>query len=213
MRFSRTGIVSAVWIFLVAFLPAAVAIGAPRSGAAIVVNWDGTGDYLTIQEALDASTNGDSIVVYPSDGSPNGAYVENIIFPIWPVTLTSTDPLDPAVVAATIIDGDDYGIVVTFGSHTTLSSVMDGFTIQNGFGIEGGGIYCDYGSPTIRHCTITSNNASYGGGILLLSSNAAIEYCTISNNNADEGAGVSNWYGDPTLLGCTISGNYAYVSG
>ena len=74
---------------------------AALSGAAlprnvIVVDWDGTGDYVTIQEALDASTNGDTIIVAPSGPSPAGAYVENTVFPAKAITLRSVDPDDPA---------------------------------------------------------------------------------------------------------------------
>ncbi|MFC1601401.1 carboxypeptidase regulatory-like domain-containing protein, partial [Candidatus Sumerlaeota bacterium] len=66
------------------------------------------GDFITIQEAIDAAFNGVTIIVQP------GLYVENINMLGKDITLTSTDPCNIHVVWNTIIDGGDRDSVVTF---------------------------------------------------------------------------------------------------
>ena len=87
----------------------------------ITVHPDGppTADYATIQAAIAAADDGDCITVEP------GTYVENIDFLGKAITVQSTDPLDPMIVASTIIDGSacttgvDLCSVVTFGTDDT----------------------------------------------------------------------------------------------
>jgi trimeric autotransporter adhesin len=126
--------------------------------------------YATIQAAIDAAANNDIITVQP------GTYTENITFKGKAITLTGTNPLDPAVIATTIVDGNMNGSVVTFNSGEKPDSVLTGFTIRNGNGTlnvgdgkrYGGGIYCaGQSNPTIRHNKIINNTADTGGGIYI----------------------------------------------
>ncbi len=55
--------------------------------------------YCSIQTAIDNAVNADEVVVAP------GTYFETIDFLGRAITVRSTDPTDPATVAATIIDG------------------------------------------------------------------------------------------------------------
>jgi len=70
--------------------------------------------FATMQEAIDASQDGNIIVVQP------GIYKENIDFKGKAILLTSTDPLNRSVVSATVIDGDLKGSVITFNSVEKL---------------------------------------------------------------------------------------------
>ena len=80
----------------------------------------------SIQAAIDDVTtvDGDVIIVDP------GTYTENINFMGKAITIESTDPGDPDVVAATIIDGGQAGSVVTFATGEGNDSIIRGLTIR-----------------------------------------------------------------------------------
>jgi hypothetical protein len=102
--------------------------------------------YASIQRAINDAHPGDEIVVSPGVCQ----YCENINFKGKNLTLRSTNPNDPAVVAATIINGGHRLSVVTFSGEEGPGCVLDGLTITGGMV----GISCRDASPTIRHCTI-----------------------------------------------------------
>lgn len=102
--------------------------------------------YASIQRAINDARPGDEIVVGPGACQ----YFGNINFKGKNLTLRSIDPTDPAVVAATVINGDHRRSTVTFSSGEEASCVLDGFTITGGTV----GISCNNASPTIRNCTI-----------------------------------------------------------
>ena len=64
----------------------------------------------------------------------------------------------------------DQGRGFIFNSGETSTSVLDGFTITNGYveTEDGGGIYCENSSPIIKNCTLIGNNAPGGGAIRML---------------------------------------------
>jgi hypothetical protein len=103
----------------------ATAIGC--SAATITVDPNGSANYTTIQAAIDAAASGANTVVVAE-----GTYYENISFGGKNIVLRSIDPNDPAVVAATIIDGNNLTSVVTFDGTETSDCVLTGFTITGG---------------------------------------------------------------------------------
>ncbi|MBN2020115.1 MAG: right-handed parallel beta-helix repeat-containing protein [Sedimentisphaerales bacterium] len=146
--------------------------------------WAGTlyvpSPYNTIQSAIDNAINGDSVVVSP------GLYLENIDFKGKSITVCSTDPNDPNIVAATIINGSsppdpNFGSAVLFRTGEDANSVLSGFTITGGTGSWlvvawdfdriywnrcGGGVLCyNMSAPTITKNVFTANIAGQGGGI------------------------------------------------
>ena len=162
-------------------------------------------DYSTIQAAIDASVNGDTITVSP------GTYVENINFNGKDIILTSSKPADQNVVEATIIDGNAAGSVVTFAGSETSACELRGFTITNGYVTGsyplgmGGGIYGNSTHATIADCTITGNTADSGGGLVFC--DGSITDCTITGNTAGSGGGLVFCNG--SITNCRISGNTA----
>ncbi|MEW5804371.1 MAG: HYR domain-containing protein [bacterium] len=158
----------------------------------------------SIQTVIDVAHNGDVITVHP------GIYRENIHFMGKAITLKSTDPNDPNVVAATVLDGNQAARVVTFDDGAGSSPVLTGFTVRNGKADYGGGISCSSLSPFITHCIIAGNSAVRGGGIICDLSLPTISHCIIYNNSAVEGGGIScESYSFPLITNCTISGNSA----
>jgi beta propeller repeat protein/parallel beta-helix repeat protein len=186
------------------------------------------GEYPTIQQAIQGSNNGDVVIVEP------GTYFENIDFLGKNITVTSTDPDSPDVVAATVIDGDGEGSVVTFNSGETSEAVLNGFTVRNGYGtvvsevgneiVWGGGIFCYGSSPTIRSNIIINNHGpaeinnqgmvisgSYGAGIGCFMSSAIITNNIIKNNSGFAGAVFV--LGDDKICNNLIYDNSALVGG
>jgi parallel beta-helix repeat protein len=120
----------------------------PCAGRTIIVDVDGTGDFTSIQQAIDASWHTDIIVVRP------GTYRGQIEYIGRRVTVRSEDPDDPAVVQATVITSGDDTPSVVFDADEADLSVLEGFTIT------GRGILCVGTSPTIvgnmiRNCAGT----------------------------------------------------------
>jgi hypothetical protein len=109
--------------------------------------------YTTIQSAINAAANGDTVLVAP------GTYFENINFIGKAITVTSSGGA-----ALTTIDGGSKGgqATVIFNSGETRASVISGFTIRGGgdslfAGNSDGGVYAGGASPTIKGNTITAN--------------------------------------------------------
>ena len=166
------------------------------------------GDYPTIQEGINASSNGDTILVQP------GTYVENINFDgkniiIGSLFLTTQDT---TYISQTIIDGNQDDTVVRFESGEDSTSVICGFYITNGYGDpSGGGIMCDDSSPSLEYVTITGNSAGSGGGIWCWdNSNPILEDVIITGNSASNGGGIlCDDNSSPYLENVIISGNSA----
>ena len=186
-------------------------------------------DYLTIQQGIDASTDGDTVLVQP------GTYVENINFNGHNIVLGSLFLMtgDTTYIAGTIIDGDSSGSVVTFESGEDSTAVIKGFTIQNGYAHYGGGIYISESNIRIDYNIITQNSMfgfyegwvwhrGKGGGMYCSNSNAQIYRNLICNNgNADyngpgylgTGGGIYIGYADPTVRKNIISENITTCDG
>ncbi|MBP7051475.1 MAG: right-handed parallel beta-helix repeat-containing protein [Phycisphaerae bacterium] len=106
------------------------------SADVFTVDDDGVADFQTIQDAIDNSWHGDTIIVMP------GTYEEQIVFGGRQITVRSEDPEDPNVVANTVIASDsDAGVLFEFGENE--DSVLMGLTIT------GAGILCTGASPTL----------------------------------------------------------------
>jgi parallel beta-helix repeat protein len=164
-------------------------------------------DQPTIQAAINAAQNGDTVVVAP------GTYFENINFSGKAIRVTSSSGY-----ALTIIDGIfNYQSVVTFDTGEGLHSVLDGFTIQHGSGVNyGGGVSISNASPTVSHNLIKNNSCGPGGGgVGLYFSSALIENNVISSNtltlSGGNGGGIVVVGGAPQILGNTIENNTAPI--
>ena len=189
-----------------------VAVSIPVSATIINV----PDDCSTIQEGIDASADGDTVLVQPD------TYVENINFNGHNIILGSMflTTGDTTYISSTIIDGDSSGSVVTFNSGEDSTAVITGFTIQNGRAQIGGGIHCWNSSPSLTNVIISGNTAfipfigGAGGGIYCDNSNPILTNVNISGNRAPApwvGASGGIWCDNSSssLENVVISGNTA----
>ena len=181
------------------------------------------GNYSTIQAAINASVNGDTIVVSP------GTYFENINLRGKNILLTSLYYVanDTAYISSTIINGSspvypDTASCVIYNSGEDTTSILQGFTLTGGTGTkwndvhgaglyrEGGGILIELSSPKIIHNIIKYNSATNisgvlsagGGGIRIGDGNPVICSNAILYNQGRYGAGIVLNY-----TGCQMTNN------
>lgn len=172
------------------------------SGATIRV----PNDHASIQGAIDAASEGDTVLVAP--GTYTGDGNKRLDFAGTDLTLRSEGGAK-----TTIIDCEGKLQGFNFDSGETPAAVVDGFTVRNGnphYG-SGGGIDCSEASPTIVNCTFTeSKDSLYGGGIYCFRADPIIANCTVSNNTANfRGGGIYCRFSSPTITRCVITGNSA----
>jgi len=169
--------------------------------------------FETIQEGIEAAAQGDEVIVAEE------TYVENIQFKAKNVSLRSTDPLDPDIVAATIIDGNHAGPVVTFTGTEDETCLLSGFTVRNGSAGSGAGIAGGEGlqrnRAIIQNNHISGNSAQlYGGGMAYC--DGKIQNNTITLNSAADGGGLAHCDGlirNNNVTSNSAVGTFPYGSG
>jgi hypothetical protein len=158
----------------------------------LTVKQDGTGDYIKIQDAINAAAVNDTVLVWP------GTYYENLSFYGKDLVLASLylTTSDRQYIYNTIIDGNKNGCVIILQNGETLASVICGFTIQNG--------KKDFSTP---------NWNKYGCGIMLYQSDAIIKNNIIQYNEAYGGGGLCSLDGIARLYGNIIKNNHSFFGG
>ncbi len=202
-------------------------VAAPASAATLNV----PSQYATIQAAVNAAANGDTVLI--ADGTYSGDGNRDIDFGGKNLTVTSVSGA-----ASTIIDCGGSATADHSGNHRGFylhsgetSAVISGLTIENGYedgytaGEDGGGIDTVRAGVTIQNCTLEGNTVSSGsGGGISLKNEAdgevdTVSNCTITHNSAyyfgggvysyNEGGGNTIPNVTTLVTGCTITGNTA----
>ena len=194
--------------------------------ATLSVALDGSQAYSSIQEAIDTSVHGDTVLVYP------GRYYENIRFNGKNIILASLELTtgNRDYVYSTIIDANHNGagiLVIDYEANVTIR----GFTITNGSGYyvsmydfySGGGVLIGGMSglkrASVINCQISGNRADRGAGIYSSGINLILSGVSLTENHASTGGAIlfegmiNNTYNvsfDPVNR-CNIYNNYAAV--
>jgi len=186
--------------------------------ATTVVDALGGGAFTTIQPAIDAAADGDTILVMP------GTYevTAPITFKGRVITVISQDgPAETTIRMASAPENWRRASVVIFEKGEDTRSVLEGFTVIGGQGTEwgsgfnengGGGILCINGSrPMLRGLIVADNKAStYGGGISCDAGGAAwVKGCVFRGNFAYKGGGVHTQGNETVFEDCEFDGNQA----
>jgi hypothetical protein len=173
-----------------------------------VLNDAGTGDFPTIQAAIDASWDGDTIELL--DGTYTGDGNRDLDFLGKALTLRSQS-------------GDSSGCIIdaggsSAGRHTIMifddgegpSTIIEGLTLSRGYSpiTFGAGASCIGSSPSFVSCVFDSNRSSGGGGLWVdLASSPSVTKCLFTGNYANAAGGGALIHGDATLTDCEFRDN------
>jgi hypothetical protein len=173
--------------------------------------------YSTIQSAIDNADNNDIVLV--ADGIYEGEGNICIVLRGKAITVKSENGPENCIIDCNgAMWRDNRGFYVYQGEDA--NSIIDGFTIQNGWGMMwdtqnnraggGGGIRIVNSSPTIKNCIFLSNTGNDGGAIDCVRSNGKITNCTFIDNFAWRGSAIFcdnsiKWHPGPINGGPIIS--------
>ena len=207
-------------VVMLAYLSAAIVC----LGNTYYVDANGTGDFATIQAAINAATAGDVVILQPGTYTGNGNRDINFIGKAVIIRGATGNPNDCIIDCQGNSSNPHRGF--KFISGEDGNSVLEAIKITNGYGqlegpysagyfySSGGAIYCNGSSPSLNNCIIINNSAQLGGGFCNINSNPIIRDCLISNNSStNNGGGIWNYYSNPKIINCAVSGNHSFVGG
>ncbi|MCK4305688.1 MAG: right-handed parallel beta-helix repeat-containing protein, partial [Candidatus Eisenbacteria sp.] len=193
----------------------ALPVGCPASSpTTFVIAPDGTGDFPTIQAAIDAADHGD--VIQLADGTFSGEGNRDLDYRGKIITVRS----ESGNPEACIIDCEGSEQNLRRGVYFALglweAAVLQGVTITNGYeGDLGGAIIFDRSSPTVSNCVFFANHGARGGALHCTTASPTVRECVFRDNVAVEEGGAI--YCDdlsfPVMIGCMLEGNTASIHG
>ena len=174
-------------------------------------------DYATIQEAINAASDGDIIEIAA------GTYPVNSAILTGGKAITIRGAVNGDGSPAVTIDGQNSTRVV-YSYGDIPKTVYENLVIANGQDGDGGGMRIENGSPTITNCTFRSNTCTSGtgGGIYAVGTddgaapvNSVITNCRFEDNQAIPfGGGIFTRPGNNmTFNNCSFTNNSATDSG
>lgn len=186
-----------------------LAAACPASATTLHVTPDGSGDAPTIQAAILAAAEGDTVEL------AGGVYTEHEILLTSGVTVRSeTGEPDGATI-------DAQGLGPAFLCiDQTVPLRLTGLTITAGQGLPGaenggGGVHCRASELVIEDCTFTGNTSQFGGGLGIYDCAPLLERCVFTGNSVSSpqwaaGGGLFCRDAAPDLRECSFSSNTAF---
>jgi hypothetical protein len=166
---------------------------------------DGSGDYPSIQSALDAMLDLCNVIIL-TDGVYSGSGNCDLNFHGKSLILRSqSGNPDSCIIDCQGTESEPHRGFL-FQSGETSDAIIEGITIANGYADEGGAIKCENGSsPTVRNCILRDNYATSGAALFSENSSPAFENCTISFNASPTAGAAFLVYSDPIFENCILS--------
>ena len=204
----------------------------PSPAQSYLVDLTGAGDFLTIQEGLNAASDGDTVLIAP--GVYTGPGNRNLTFGGVSTVVRGLASRDE-----TVIDCEGAGRGFYIGGDAT--PVIENLMVTNGDTIRGGGMYLEGTSPTLRNVRFVDNAsidgggglysrngsptledvlfddntaAVQGGGMLCVGSSASLTDVVFFRNAAQgSGGGMACMFSSPSVAGTVFRRNSAGLGG
>lgn len=203
----------------------------PEGGMAYFVHPDGSGDFPTIQDAINQSADGDSVLL--GDGVFQGAGNRDLDLQGKRIVVRSIsgDPATCSIDCQGQAGSPHRGFY--FHSGEGITTRIEGITVRNGYDNGtfntggGGGIRFERSSATVKNCVFDGNEAEWTGGSIALyggskpifvsclflnstqgalhadSSPATFLRCSFLENSGE----IHLWVSDVLFAYCTFAGN------
>ena len=164
-------------------------------------------EYPTVFSAIAAAGDGDIIEIAP------GIYGHS----------TPIDPQGKSITIRGSVDADGYPTTTLRASTSNRvlqclsgeqsDTVFANLIITGGESTNGGGMFCEFSSPTVNNCVFQENSSTYGGGMSCSESNPIINGCVFQFNTAAAGGGMRCYVSSPTLNDCVFQENTSQFDG
>ncbi len=225
------------FLICVLFATCAVQPGGAVWAATYTVYPDGSGDLPTIQEALEAAADGDTIEL--TNGTFTGTGNRDIDGLGRSVTIRSQSDDPELCIIDCQASASDPHRAFDLHSGEDWDTIIQGIKITHAYAEQGGGIYGTECYPTIRNCTFEENDGVRGSAIYGWRFHAWIVDCTFSRNQSEDtnfyvdasyltvercdfiensapigvGAGITSFSSTLQVDGCTFAKNQAWQGG
>ncbi len=202
-------------VALTSVLPSIVALPLTSDAALLRVAADESGDYPTIQEAIDVAKPGDFIQL--EAGTYRGAGNRDLTFGGKDIVVIGFDSSPEACVIDCEGSAGDPHRGFIFENGETDEARVEGITVLNGYADTGAAVVCMEGSsPTFLSCVFLECVATTaGGGAFVADSSPTFTNCVFEGNSSEaSGGGLAIAAGpSPVLFGCRFIGNSAADAG
>jgi predicted outer membrane repeat protein len=183
-------------------------------GVAHLVRPDGTGDFPTIQAALDGSANGDTVLL--ANGTFTGAGNRDLDFRGRAIVLASQE----RSASACVIDVEASPTAPHRGifchSAEGPGTAVEDVTITRAYAPVGGAALLLAAGPSFRRVVFAGNSAATAGAVYVLNGSPIFEGCIFRDNIIPMGSGgafYGKFGGTPRFTGCKFFDNQARYGG
>jgi uncharacterized protein (TIGR03382 family) len=199
-----------------------LALVSGTSAATLVINADGAGDHTDIQQAIQAASDGDTLLVTSSPWTVNLDFLDKSLhLSAWEaVELQAADESLPVI---SLSSSDNDGSTVegfSFQGLTGIGILIDGASVAlsdlqfTGFGeTEGGALWIQRAEVTGSDLSFSDGGGEYGGFVWSNQAVLQFENGFFSGGSAIQGGAFYGAETHLTLIGATLEDNYASDDG